>query len=125
MSLLSEERTNFLRVNGSISVSVKSVESGIRIVVVVSFEISLDLLKSSLKCNFLFNNIDDSLFNVSWKRVISSNSSGVSVEGHVSKDVIFTWEEHLKELLEAEASVTIVVEECSKLEHFRLCDVVA
>ena len=53
---------------------------------------------------------------VSREMIVSANSSGWSVEGQVSEEVVLAWEHHLEELLEGKSAVTVVVEELHKGE---------
>ena len=90
----------------------------------MGFKFSLELFKSSLEIDFSFDNVCKSLFNVSWKRVVSANMSGWSVQGSVSEVVVFAWEHHLEELIVAESLVSIAVEENNKGVEFTFTDVI-
>lgn len=119
MTILSQEGTKINGGNDSRVVSIEGSEGSKWRVVVLKTAFSLAGLKSSLKIDFLFDNVCESEFDISWKGFVSRNSSRWSIEGHISKEVILTWQEHLKELLERESSVTIRVEELDKGIGFR------
>jgi len=124
MSISSKDISNFVLVDSTGSVSIDSVEGSEWRVVVVSLKFTFESFKSSLKINFSSDDRSDGLLDVSWERVVSSNSTGWSVEGTVSKEVILAWKEHLEELLEAEFTVTIAIKEVYKLISLRLTNMI-
>lgn len=124
MTVLSEEGTNVDLVASSTVVSVDRSEGSVWGVVVLDFEFSLKRLESSLEVDFLFDNLSESKFDVSWELVVSSNMSGWSVEGSVSKVVIFAWENNLEELLEGESLVSVAIEEKDEGVEFTFTNVV-
>ena len=124
MAILSEESTHVDLVNSSTVVSVNRSEGSVWGVVVLAFEFSLKSFESSLKINFLLDDIGESEFDVSWEHVVSTNMSGWSVEGSVSQVVVFAWEHHLEELIVAESLVSIAVEENNKGVELTFTDVI-
>ena len=72
-------------------------------------------LEGSLEVDLLLNDVGHGELNVSWEVVVPSNVTSWSVESQVSEEVVFAGEDHLDELIKAESSVTVVVEEHDKV----------
>jgi len=91
MSSLSKERAYIYWIDSSTVVSINRSECSIWAVIILDLELSFQSLKSSLKINFLLNDSCNCKFNISWKIIISSNSSCSSVKSNVSQEVVFAW----------------------------------
>lgn len=114
MSCLSQERPGVDLVDSAGVVPVDRPEGGVRGVVVLNFELSLESLESSLEIDFFLNDVSEGEFDVSWERVVPAYVSRWAVNGSVSKVVVLAGEDHLEELVVAESLVSIAVEEAKE-----------
>ena len=80
----------------------------------MNLEFSLEAFKSSLEIDFFLNDIGQGELNVSWKVIVSANSSRWSIKGSISQEVVLAWKHHLEELLEVKSTVSVAVKELAE-----------
>jgi hypothetical protein len=82
-------------------------------------EVLLEGLKSSLKVDFLLDDLANCHLNVSREELTWKNRWSISGDSSISEIVVLAWQTHLDELIECESLVTIAIEETNKVVGLR------